>query len=77
MKWELLFEEKTQDAARQLEKKNMFRNNSNCAGPQGDYIFLKSCLNVRRDSVQIIIMERVLDKQDIEKSIPVAVQALY
>lgn len=55
----------------------MFRNNSNCAGPQGDYIFLKSCLNVRRDSTQIIIMERVLDKQDIEKSIPVAVQALY
>lgn len=63
MKWELLFEERTQNVTTGLEKKIMLRNNSNCAGPQGDYKFLQSCLNVRRDSGQIIIMEQVLEKQ--------------
>lgn len=56
MKWELLFEERTQNVTKGLGIKNRFRNNGNCAGPQGDCIFLK-CLNVRRDSRQIIIIE--------------------
>jgi len=54
-----------------------FRNNRNCADPQGEYIFPKRCLNVRKDSEQIIIMTRALVEQEKEKSIPVAVQALY
>lgn len=57
MKWELLFEERIQNVATQLEKNPRFRNNSNCPDPQGDCIFLKSCLDVRRDSGQIIIIE--------------------
>lgn len=46
MKWELLFEERKQNVTTQIKKKkknNKFRNNGNCAGPQGDCIFLKSC----------------------------------
>lgn len=58
-------------------KKNRFRNNSNCAHPQGDCIFLKPCLTVRRDSGQIIIMEWVLEKQDKEKTLPGAIQAMF